>query len=127
MERKLWTLAFFLAFLKPQLQFYDWNKESGTLGTHGCNPMEIKLSTISHPPLGASGNAYSCGTLRIPLPLAAGKDKPCLFVFIKLPSTIFHLCFHMAVSFPLGLSNRPILSIKIGHAATIPFSMLDVS
>lgn len=56
----------------PATLLLYWTKGHGTLETQGCNIMKIKLSTIPHPPVVASGNAYSSGTTRAPLLQATG-------------------------------------------------------
>lgn len=70
-----WTLALISALLKPQLHFSDWTKENWTLETQECNSMEIKLSTIPHPPMRVSENAFSQDIVRIPHPAVVGEGK----------------------------------------------------
>lgn len=59
-----WILI--LALLKPQLYFfYGRAKGNRTLGNLGVNSTEIKLSTISHPPIWVSENSFSWGPKKL--------------------------------------------------------------
>lgn len=46
------TLALLLALLNPPLHFYSWPKGHGPLETQQHNSKEIKLSSVSQPPVG---------------------------------------------------------------------------
>lgn len=71
MEQTLAT-ALILGLVKLQLDVFHGGSEGNeTLRTHGCNSIEIKLSTTSHPPRRISENSFSRDIARSPLPLAA--------------------------------------------------------
>lgn len=51
-----------------------WDGGRRDLENSGVNSAGIKLSTRAHPLVGASGNSYSSGTPRAPLPPAMDGD-----------------------------------------------------
>lgn len=51
------------------------NTGKWTWETQGFGSTEMKLSTISHPPIQVSENAFSWDMARNPPPLATGVDK----------------------------------------------------
>lgn len=75
MEWELGTLASILALPKPQLPFCGSADGNETLEPQECNSAEIKLFTVSHPPVGTSGNSYSNSTPITPLPIATGWNE----------------------------------------------------
>lgn len=75
-ERRLWATAWIPALQKTKWGlFLGGTQGDGTLETQRLNFTEIKLSMIPHAPVGASGNSYSSGTPRDPLPPTTGGDK----------------------------------------------------
>lgn len=62
---------------------------SGALGTQGFNSTEVNLSTMSHPPLRASGKSYSHSTSKSPPPSAISADIEHTTGNIRCTETLF--------------------------------------
>lgn len=72
MEQKLWAVAFILALLKAQLDFFDGRTEGeGTLQTQGFT--SIQVNTI-YSPIQILENLFSGDITRSPLPWATSGD-----------------------------------------------------
>lgn len=111
MEQKLWAVALILALLKSLECFHGEMEGDGNLKG---NPLDFtpttKLSMISHPPVGASGNAHSSSTLRTPLKLTTEKDHPQIY---QITSTCLSVGW-VSVSLLLAYARSP------GQGLTLP-------